>query len=133
MPWRVFGFIGLLIAVTAFSALNLDHRSDVSLGFHTFDAVPVFLTGLVAFTLGAVLVVLLYLPRRRVALRDRPPATQLVDAPAAAAAPRSEDEVVAPEPSAEADKEESTEGVEEPAGRRGRGWFGVRRRKERQD
>ena len=65
MPWRVFGFIGLLIVVTAFSALNLEHRADVSFGFHVFDAVPVFLTSLIAFTLGAVLAVLLTMPRRR--------------------------------------------------------------------
>ena len=74
MPWRVFGFIGLLIVVTAFSALNLEHRADVSFGFHAFDAVPVFLTSLIAFTLGAVLAVLLTMPRRRVASREAPAA-----------------------------------------------------------
>ena len=133
MPWRVFGFIGLLIVVTAFSALNLDHRSDVSFGFHTFDAVPVFLTTLVAFTLGAVLAVLLTVPRHRAAPRALPPLPQPGAAPAAQPAPRSDDEVVAPEPPAEVDQEESGEGVEEPIGRKAGRRFGVRRRKERQD
>lgn len=57
VPWRVFGIIGLLIVISAFSALNLDHRADVSFGVYTFRGVPVFLTGLVGLTLGAVLVV----------------------------------------------------------------------------
>lgn len=63
LPWRVFGIIGLLIVVTAYSALNLENRSDVSLGVYTFRAVPVFLTSLIALILGAVLVVPLTLRR----------------------------------------------------------------------
>ena len=57
LPWRVFGIIGLLIVISAFSALNLDHRADVSFGVYTFSSVPVFLIGLIGLTLGAVLVV----------------------------------------------------------------------------
>ena len=105
MPWRVFGFIGLLIVVTAFTALNLDHRSDVSLGFHTFDAAPVFLTSLIAFTLGAVLAVLLTMPRQRTAPRALPPAPQLDEAPAAEAAPGADDAAVTAGSPAEGDAE----------------------------
>ena len=64
LPWRVFGVIGLLIVVTTYSALNLDNRSDVSLGVYTFRGVPVFLTSLIALILGAVLVVPLTLRKR---------------------------------------------------------------------
>ena len=53
----MFGVIGLLIVVTAYSALNLENRSDVSLGFYTFRSVPVFLTSLIALIMGTVLVV----------------------------------------------------------------------------
>ena len=130
----MFGFIGLLIVVTAFSALNLDHRSDVSLGFHTFAAAPVFLTSLIAFTLGAVLAVLLTMPRHRTAPRALPPARQLDEAPAAEAAPGSGDAAVIPEPTPEADAEDPVDRPEEspdPKARRRR--FGGRRRKEAQD
>ena len=134
MPWRVFGFIGLLIVVTAFSALNLDHRSDVSLGFHTFDAAPVFLTSLIAFTLGAVLAVLLTMPRQRAALRALPPAPPLDEAPAAEAAPGSDDVAVPPEALPEDDAEDPKEPREEPPAGKARRWrFGGRRRKEAQD
>ena len=133
----MFGFIGLLIVVTAFSALNLDHRSDVSLGFHTFAAAPVFLTGLIAFTLGAVLAVLLTMPRQRAAPRALPPARQLDEAPAAEAAPGSDDAAVIPEPVAEGDAEDPVDPVDrpeeppDPKARRRR--FGGRRRNEAQD
>jgi cell division septation protein DedD len=59
----VFGIIGLLVVVTAYSALNLENRSDVSLGLYTFRGVPVFLTSLIALILGAVLAVPLTLRR----------------------------------------------------------------------
>lgn len=134
LPWRVFGFIGLLIVVTAFSALNLDHRSDVSLGFHTFDGVPVFLTSLVAFTLGAVLAVLLTLPRHRAVPRALPPAPQLGDTPPAEDAPHSDAAAVTPAAPAEGDGEERVERLDEPSDRQARRWrFGRRRRKEAED
>lgn len=60
------GFLGVLILVAAFAALNLENRSDVSLGFHTFRSVPVFLSGLVSFILGGLVMLPLALrpPRR---------------------------------------------------------------------
>ena len=84
MPWRMFGVIGFLIVVTVFSALNLDNRSDVSVGVYTFANVPVFLTGLISFILGAVLILPLTLrrgaQRRTPATGDgRPPPSQLTD------------------------------------------------------
>ena len=128
MPWRVFGFIGLLIVVTAFSALNLEHRADVSFGFHVFDAVPVFLTSLIAFTLGAVLAVLLTMPRRRAV----PPAAPA--APAAEAVPASDAAAVTPESPAEGAARDPVERPEEPPDRKPRRrWFGGRRHQEAQD
>ena len=143
MPWRVFGFIGLLIVVTVFSALNVDNRSDVSLGFHTFGAVPVFLTSLISFTLGAVLVVLLTVLRRRGAERAARPAPLLTEESAtlvpraggaAAAAPEPEEAPEPPEPEEAPEEEEAAERPPEPAGRKARWWrLGARRRNEGQD
>ena len=82
-PWKVFGFIGFLIACTAFGLLNYDHRSDVSLGFHTFAAAPVFLTSLIALTLGTVLGALLNMRPRGVAPRALPPPPAAAPAPLA--------------------------------------------------
>ena len=130
MPWRVFGFIGLLIIVTAFSALNLDHRADVSLGFHTFAAAPVFLTSLIAFTLGAVLAVLLTMPRHRAAPRE----AAAPEAAAPEAAPDSDVAAVTPESPAEGVAKDPLEVRERPADRKAGRWrFGGRRRKEAQD
>ena len=130
----MFGFIGLLIVVTAFAALNLDHRSDVSLGFHTFAAAPVFLTSLIAFTLGAVLAVLLVMPRHRAAPRALPRAPRPDATPAAEAASGSDDAAVTPESPVEGDAESPKELPEKPPERKARRWrFGGRRRKEAQD
>ena len=129
----MFGFIGLLIVVTVFSALNIDHRSDVSLGFHTFAAAPVFLTSLIAFTLGAVLAVLLTVPRHRAPPRALPPARQVAEAPAAEAAPSSDDAAAAPESPAEGDTKDPAEHPKKTPDRKARRRFGGRRRKEAQD
>ena len=72
VPFRAFGFIAFLMAIAAFSALNLDNRADVSVGIHTFPAVPIYLTSLISFTLGAVLVLPFTRRRRRGAGRDVP-------------------------------------------------------------
>ena len=70
VPFRAYAFIALLIVIGAFSALNLDNRADVSLGAHTFPAVPIYLTSLISFTLGAVLVLPFTRRRRRGFGRD---------------------------------------------------------------
>ncbi|MDE0446661.1 MAG: hypothetical protein OXH96_08315 [Spirochaetaceae bacterium] len=64
IPPRVFGFVVTLVVVTLFSAFNLNHRSSVSFGFHTIEDVPVFITCLTSFTLGAVVMVPLVVRRR---------------------------------------------------------------------
>ena len=64
IPPRAFGFVGTLVVVTLFSVFNLEHRSSVSFGFHTIEDVPIFITCLIAVTLGAVVMVPLFLRRR---------------------------------------------------------------------
>ena len=65
MPWRMIGMLVLLGLVAGFATLNLEHRSDISFGFYEFSQIPVFLSLLVAFILGAVLMLPFTLGRRR--------------------------------------------------------------------
>ena len=137
MPWRVFGLVGLLIVVTAFTAFNLEYRADVSIGVHTFRNVPVFLTSLISLTLGALLAVPFTLPRRRSARSDPEPQPplQITDQSDAAPALRAEDEAPAPAPQAEPEEAAPApmpaEGPPEPPDRKARRWPRGRRRKER--
>lgn len=55
MP-RLIGFLIILIIFAVFSAFNLSNRSDISLAFYTFKNVPIFLSLLVSFILGALFV-----------------------------------------------------------------------------
>jgi uncharacterized integral membrane protein len=52
MPWRMIGLVLLLVLVAAFATLNLSNRTDISLGVHVFREVPIFLSLLVAFLAG---------------------------------------------------------------------------------
>jgi uncharacterized integral membrane protein len=52
MPWRLIGFIIIFGVFLAFIAFNLGNTCDISFGFHTFKAVPVFLTAFTSFILG---------------------------------------------------------------------------------
>jgi uncharacterized integral membrane protein len=54
MPWKMIGFIVLLVLFAAFATLNISNRADISLGFYVFKEVPIFLSLLVAFLAGAV-------------------------------------------------------------------------------
>ena len=49
---RLLGFIVIFVVFTCFIVLNLQHRSDLSFGFITFNDVPVFLSVLCSFMLG---------------------------------------------------------------------------------
>ena len=124
----MFGVIGLLIVVTAYSALNLENRSDVSLGVHTFRGVPVFLTSLIALILGALLIVPWTL-RRGVRRRAAVPGDD-VEAAAEPVADADPDPVLpdaTPEP--EPEPEPPGGGEPESAPRRRRRWpFGRRER-----
>lgn len=52
MPWKLIGFVALLVFATFFIGFNLDHRCDVSIGFTTFKDVPIFLSLLISFVAG---------------------------------------------------------------------------------
>lgn len=78
IPWRlVFGLV-LLVLVALFSGFNLA-AVDISVGFHTFGGVPLFLALIVAFIAGALVMLPFAFTRRRRkaaseaqrALRDR--------------------------------------------------------------
>ncbi|MDE6350713.1 MAG: hypothetical protein K2K67_06900 [Treponemataceae bacterium] len=57
MPVKLLGTVALLIIVTIFCGFNLDDefRCDINLLFHTFRDVPVFLTVLISFFAGVLL------------------------------------------------------------------------------
>ncbi len=65
MPWRLIGFLLVLVLVAGFATVNISNRSDVSFGFFTFEEVPIFLSLLVAFILGTLLMVPFLLRRRK--------------------------------------------------------------------
>ena len=49
---RLFGFILVFAVFLTFIVLNLQHRTDISFGFVTFQDVPVFVSTLCAFMFG---------------------------------------------------------------------------------
>jgi uncharacterized integral membrane protein len=51
---RLIIFILIFALFLGFIVLNLDNKSDVSLGFKTFAEIPVFLSSLVSFAVGLV-------------------------------------------------------------------------------
>ncbi len=77
MPWKLIGFVILLVIVAVFATLNLSNRVDISLGVYTFTQVPVFLALLLAFLAGVLVMVPYVLAagrryRRRQQLREQP-------------------------------------------------------------
>jgi len=57
MPWKMIGFLVVLVLVAFFASLNINHRADISLGFYIFKDVPIFLSLLIAFLAGSVLII----------------------------------------------------------------------------
>ena len=55
MPWRVIVLIIVLVVFAVFAAFNLAPIS-ISVGFYDFENVPTFLALLIAFVLGALVV-----------------------------------------------------------------------------
>jgi uncharacterized integral membrane protein len=52
MPWKLLGFIVFFGILLVFIGLNLGNSCDISFGFTTVKAVPIYLTGFSAFVLG---------------------------------------------------------------------------------
>ena len=49
---RLIAFILIFALFMVFIVLNLEHKSDISFGFISFEDIPVFLSILASFTLG---------------------------------------------------------------------------------
>lgn len=57
MPFRLIGTIILLLIVTIFAGANLDNRCDINFIFTKVQQVPVFLTAIVSFLIGAIIMI----------------------------------------------------------------------------
>lgn len=57
MPFRLIGTIILLLVVTIFAGANLDNRCDINFVFTKVQQVPVFLTAIVSFLIGAIIMI----------------------------------------------------------------------------
>ncbi len=55
MTVKMIAFLLLLIIIAVFSAFNLSNTSDISFGFYTLKNVPIFLSLLVSFIAGAIM------------------------------------------------------------------------------
>jgi len=52
MPWRLIGTIAVLAVLLTFIGFNVENTCNLSLVFHTFENVPVYLTVFISFILG---------------------------------------------------------------------------------
>ena len=57
MPVKLIGTIILLILVTIFAGVNLDNKCDITFIFYTFKDIPVFMTVIISFAIGAILMI----------------------------------------------------------------------------
>ncbi|HPX25819.1 MAG TPA: hypothetical protein PLG87_03360 [Treponemataceae bacterium] len=75
MPWKLIFFILVLILATLFIGFNLDNACNVSFGVYTFENVPVFMSILLAFAAGILVMIpfLLFRPRIKPTKTDKSP------------------------------------------------------------
>ena len=52
MPWKLLFYLVVLSVVVLFAGMNIRNVADISLGFHTFEDIPIFLSLFAAFFLG---------------------------------------------------------------------------------
>lgn len=60
MPWKFIVLLVILILFVVFIGLNLEHKTDISLGFYSFDNVPAFFIVIVSFLIGSVVTIPIY-------------------------------------------------------------------------
>lgn len=72
MPWRLILFLVVLTIFALFAGFNVNNAADISVGFHTFKGVPVFISIFFSFLIGA-LVVLPFAFGRRLKKRTSVP------------------------------------------------------------
>ncbi|HNY21530.1 MAG TPA: hypothetical protein PKO22_05195 [Treponemataceae bacterium] len=53
MPWKLVSFLSVLVVITLFIGFNLENRCDVSLIVYTYKNVPIFVSLLFAYVVGA--------------------------------------------------------------------------------
>jgi uncharacterized integral membrane protein len=75
VPWRLVLLLALLVVVAVFAGFNLDPVS-ISVGFYVFEDVPLFLSLIVAFFAGALLMLPFALLRRRQKRKPQTPPEQ---------------------------------------------------------
>ena len=71
---RLIVFIVIFALFLAFIVLNLENRCDISLGFITLEAVPVFLSSLSSFIVGMLITIPVVFFRKRKRQKALPPA-----------------------------------------------------------
>lgn len=54
---KLFSFVFFILVLTFFIGFNLENRCDISLIFYTFQDVPIFMSLLLAFSLGILAVI----------------------------------------------------------------------------
>ena len=79
VPWRLVLILLILTIVVIFAAFNTKNASDISFGFVTLRAVPVFLSLLIAFLVGAFVVLPFSIGRKNPATADRSRTTGVKD------------------------------------------------------
>ena len=57
MPIRLILSIILLVLGTIFAGVNLDNKCDITFIFYTFKDIPVFMTVIISFAIGAILMI----------------------------------------------------------------------------
>ena len=65
MPGKLLYFIIIMLMLALFMGFNLSNRCDISIIFHVFKDVPIFLSLLFAFLLGNIAVLPFLISRRQ--------------------------------------------------------------------
>ena len=52
IPWKLIFFLIILTLVVLFAGFNITNTVDISIGFRTFEEVPIFIALFIAFILG---------------------------------------------------------------------------------
>lgn len=52
IPWKLIFFLIILTLVVLFAGFNIANTVDISLGFRTFEDIPIFIALFIAFVLG---------------------------------------------------------------------------------
>ncbi len=69
MPWKFIFFLFMLVITTVFIGFNLENRCDISLIFYTWKDVPIFVSLLFGYVVGAVTVLPVFFATRKKSLK----------------------------------------------------------------